>query len=438
MRLIDRALRRAETTATSEDGGMTILALYVLAGALLISAFAVDFAYLQSARTQLQIAADSAAHAALYYRERHSEADAKDKAVEIASHDMPASEYGMVLNDSDVEFGIWSYSSNSFTPNSTARNAVRVRPSRAKSTGNPVTAHLFRLLGQEEWDILTESVFVTFHPPCLNEGFVAEGVVDIQSGNGFSNGFCIHSNTFVSLNQNNFFEPGTVVSMPDLSQLDLPKSGFEKNEGLQIALRTGYYRLRVLNRIEDIRADLEWGSGEFVPDYITNPSVISVSGKRLDATDFVENHIHKLSCTGGKTTIEAGTHLRKVVLMANCQVQFGQGVVLEDVVIFNSDQGDKSFYAPSSLSIGLDDDCAPGGGAQLITMGGFDVAADLRLYGGQIIAVGDIMFAANANGVQGASMIAGGEISGTSNMEMSFCGNGMEDNYTANYFRLAL
>ena len=66
------------------------------------------------------------------------------------------------------------------------------------------------------------------------------------------------------------------------------------------------------------------------------------------------------------------------------------------------------------------------------------MAADLRVYGGQIIALGDITFSANANGIQGASLISGQEISGTSNMDMGFCGTGMEGNYEAPYFRLAL
>ena len=41
-----------------------------------------------------------------------------------------------------------------------------------------------------------------------------------------------------------------------------------------------------------------------------------------------------------------------------------------------------------------------------------------------------------AEGIEGASMIAGGLISGTSNMSMGFCGKSVEG-YEAEYFRLA-
>ena len=37
----------------------------------------------------------------------------------------------------------------------------------------------------------------------------------------------------------------------------------------------------------------------------------------------------------------------------------------------------------------------------------------MHMYGGQIIAMGDVAFAANANGIQGASILAKGTISGT-------------------------
>ncbi|MGR3321247.1 MAG: pilus assembly protein TadG-related protein [Pseudooceanicola sp.] len=429
---------RLRRSARDEEGGMTIFALYVLAGALLASAFAVDFAYLQSARTQLQVAADSAAHAALYYRETNPADEAKDKAIIVASHDMPTDAYGAVLTAEHIEFGDWDEDQRTFTPNPNSVHAVRVRPSRESDKGNAVTAYLFRLLNKEKWDIGTEAIFVTYMPPCLREGFVAEGVVDIQSNNAYFNGFCLHSNSYVSINSNNYFEQGTVVSMPDLDLLDVPNSGFETNEGLQLALRRGYYRLRMLNKINMIEDDLNAGTGKYVPDYITGTVHVPVIGSKVTTADFTPNRINVLDCSKGKVTIESGTHLKNLVVMASCEVQFGQGALLEDVVVFNSDTSAKSFNSPNGFQIGLNDYCATGGGAQLVTRGGLNVASSLQMYGGQIIAQGDVEFAANADGLQGATILSGGMISGTSNMNMGFCGNGMEDNFAAPYFRLAL
>ena len=61
----------------------------------------------------------------------------------------------------------------------------------------------------------------TYRPGCLREGFVADKMVDIQSNNGFESGFCIHSNVGISINQNNTFEAGTIVSMPSLNYLQV-------------------------------------------------------------------------------------------------------------------------------------------------------------------------------------------------------------------------
>ena len=113
-----------------DQGSMTVLSLYLLAGLMAVSALAIDFAYLLAARTQLQVAADAAAHAALYYREEETAHDAKLKAVELAQHSMPSANYGPVLRQEDVEFGHWDYASRVFTPDPYSTQAVRVRPGR--------------------------------------------------------------------------------------------------------------------------------------------------------------------------------------------------------------------------------------------------------------------------------------------------------------------
>ncbi|MBC7157124.1 MAG: hypothetical protein H5U20_06375 [Rhodobacteraceae bacterium] len=92
----------------------------------------------------------------------------------------------------------------------------------------------------------------------------------------------------------------------------------------------------------------------------------------------------------------------------------------------------------AGLRIGRDDNCATGGGTQLLTLGSMSFPSDLQVYGSQLVARDDIEFSANADGIQGAAFVAGGTISGTSNMEMGFCGTGMENNFHAEYFRLAM
>ena len=165
---------------------------------------------------------------------------------------------------------------------------------------------------------------------------------------------------------------------------------------------------------------------------------MTLSRNSVGPTNFTTGRIHFRTCTnGGRLTLGSGTY-RQMVLVTNCEVRFSQGVILEDVVIATTNTGSNSFNSPSGLQIGRNDNCANGGGAQLVTKGGVRFAAGLSMYGGQIIAVGNVEFAANANGIMGASIVSGGEISGTSNMDMGFCDGGMADNFEANYFRLAI
>ena len=87
--------------------------------------------------------------------------------------------------------------------------------------------------------------------------------------------------------------------------------------------------------------------------------------------------------------------------------------------------------------MGLNDGCAPGGGATLLTYGSMSFPAKLNAFGGTLIARNNIEYAANANGMQGVSMVAGGIISGTSNMGMGSCPNDRDTTFKVPYFRMA-
>ena len=107
-------------------------------------------------------------------------------------------------------------------------------------------------------------------------------------------------------------------------------------------------------------------------------------------------------------------------------------------MIVNESTSTTSFYGPAGIRLGRDDQCAADGGAQIVTLGGVEFHQRLQMYGGQMIAVGDISFVADDAGLEGVSIVSGGMISGSTGSEMTVCaGKGMEDNFEADYFRLA-
>lgn len=430
-----RSMCNLKEFIAEDRGALTVFGLYLFVVMAIISGVAIDYSNLITARTQLQVTADAVAHAALYNRDKMDAADAKVEALALVEASMPAERFGLVISEDDIVFGDYDYVTDKFTADEDSRSAVLVTSSRLREKTNAVTSLMLQLVAAYDWNVGTRSIAVTFRPTCLREGFVADGVVDIQSNNGFSNGFCIHSNAYVSLNSNNTFEAGTIISMPDTGDIDLPGSGWKTNTGLKEALREGAYRMRLINNIEALIDDLRIYGSRRMPSYITSSTIEYRSAKTYSTSDFVEGRIHVLNCSSA--TIDATTPLSNVVIVANCPIKFANSSAIENVIVATTDTSSKSINSPQNLRVGRDDACAAGGGAQLITLGSMDFAAGLQMYGGQLIAKQDINFAANADGIMGASMIAGGSVDGTSNMQMGFCGSGMENSFEAEYFRIA-
>lgn len=428
-----------------EDGALTGHGLLLLLSMMVISAAAVDVSRLMAARSHLQVAADTAAHAALYLREQLPTAQqAIDGAIDLVTADLPPAKYGVVIDSTDIVFGHWDDSTRSFTPDMTSRDAAKVTARLSDARSNPVKSLFFNLVGVDDFDVATTAVFETYRPTCLTEGFVAEDVVDVQSNNLYGGGFCVHSNTYVSLNSNSTFEPGSIVSMPDPNDLDAPSSASKTNEGLDEALRSGAYRLRILEKLDRIMLGLETGDRDVLPGYIsgTVPIKLSPKGGNAVTADFEPGRVHEYTCHNSNGTLsittEPGVPLTEIVLVTNCKIKFGEGTLIEDAVIATWSTSDRSITAPSGLQAGRNDACAAGGSVQILTQGGMEFASKLALYGSQLMAKGDITFSANADGIEGASIISGGTISGTSNMAMGYCGTAMDNNYAADYFRLRL
>ncbi len=274
----------------------------------------------------------------------------------------------------------------------------------------------------------------------------------------------------VSINSNNFFEEGTIVSMPDTANLELPNSGYNSNDGLAEALRYSAMYLRVINSLRTVstswntgKADmwnfLQLGSREGQRDYITatartvnivngKPAVSSSSSNTVEASkDLLDrngglalraNAVNYVYCSSPSTQLGIKQTISNLVIITNCQISFGTGGALENGLIATLHTGTSSISGSSGTRIGKMDSCAAGGGAQLVSLGGIRFASGVSIHGGQLIALKNIEFSANGDGLNGVSLISGDTVSGTSNMEMGLCGTGMEDNLAFNYFRMVM
>jgi hypothetical protein len=148
------------------------------------------------------------------------------------------------------------------------------------------------------------------------------------------------------------------------------------------------------------------------------------------------NAVNYVSCSSSSTQLQIRQLLTNVLIITNCQINFGSGGALENGLIATIHTGANSISGSSDTRIGRVDDCGIGGGAQLISLGGMNFASGISIHGGQLIALKEISFAANGDGLRGTSIISGDTVSGTSNMRMGLCGTGMEGNLSLNYLRM--
>lgn len=441
-----------------EGGSMTVMGLFIFIASGILGAFALDVTTLFASRTHLQIAADQAAHAAIYNRTVTGldQDDSRDLAIALVQKTLPTGRYGASLLREDIQFGTYVAGAG-FTENENSLDAVRVVTSFTDTKKNPAAAYLFRLIGFDQFDIVTESIYQAYGPTCLNEGYVANGIVDIQSNNNFVDGFCVHSNTHVSVNNRNTYEPGTIVSMPNLDDFDIPggldSENTEKlNEGITQALKEGEIDIRVFTRIdnlieryknpdatyEDFPSPTVLGDTDGWPDYIgADTAVLSSEYSTVTTADLVTGRVHNVTCPNknqGLTINATADVMRNLILVTDCDIKFANGSAFENVRIITTSNSDKSMSSSNGLVLGKKDSCDDG--VQFMSNGGMDFAANLEVHGTQLISRKDIKFAAGPEGLNGASFIANGEIDGTSGGNMGLCGGGMGSSITATYFRM--
>jgi hypothetical protein len=170
---------------------------------------------------------------------------------------------------------------------------------------------------------------------------------------------------------------------------------------------------------------------------VSVPDPIAVARQnKMAPSHFHTGRVNTVSCGGQTVTLEAETFKDMVIIGYGCRFSMSNGTALENMTLITTSTHDRSIDSPQGFRLGVNDNCGSGGGAQVVTWGGVRVAANLEMYGSQIIAAGPIDFAANAEGIKGASMVSGQTIDGTSNMSFGFCGTGMDNIFEAEYFRL--
>ncbi len=142
-----------------EQGSLVIWVVGGMVMMLSFAAMAVDLGHFYVQKNRLQVAADSAAYAAV--TQLPDAAATRTMAHDYVDEHMPPAEYGTVLTDSDVEIGAWDKTAKVFTPGATAEdipggnsvNAVRVTTRLSQANGNPAPTFFAKVMGKQDVDI---------------------------------------------------------------------------------------------------------------------------------------------------------------------------------------------------------------------------------------------------------------------------------------------
>lgn len=273
---------------------------------------------------------------------------------------------------------------------------------------------------------------------CFNEGIVAGGQTRIRSVNSFSEGFCLHGNEGVWLRNNNIFAFGAVISAPSEEMLFVPPSG--NNEGVEEAFTIAKLDIDIPQTLAEALNFLIDPALQGRPDYLDPfADVIQVSSNDVDISALTKGRVYNIACDSSKPlTFSKRLTISEVGIITNCNLKFPNDFRIEDAVIATTSTDVKSINSPQGLIIGRNDSCEVGGGAQILTMGGMDIASDLEMYGGHLVAAQDINIAAWIDG-EGALLLSGENISGKSNINMQSCdGVGMEDNLVLTWWEVII
>jgi hypothetical protein len=270
----------------------------------------------------------------------------------------------------------------------------------------------------------------------VREGLLANGTVELSSNNHFSNGICVYGYEGVKVSSNNTFEEGVIVGMMNLATLEVPASGMTQNPGLSQALRAGFTEPRLVYKIDNLLEELLDPDSDEQPAYIDG-EVIKVNDKSFNPATLEAGNIYHVNCTGGNALkLTGAVTITEVVIVTDCKVQFDGDISIGNAVIATSSTSNQSFTGSAGVVLGFPDDCADGGGVQLITKGDVHFASAMEFHGSQIIAEGDVQMTAQTNGIKGTSVQAGGDIKLSSNNAYGLCAGGVDEEFATGYWRL--
>jgi Flp pilus assembly protein TadG len=463
----------------SEQGGMTALSMFWLVVCFMFAGLAIDVTNLHRQKELITVAADAAAQAGVIaLSQEKTAAEVQSIALVAAETNAPVARVGKTNSGaSDVQ--LVRFNPKTRTLEAGTPNAVQVTLHRDSSVENPVATGLLRFAGFNEFQVAVTSVAYYGKPGnCTStDGIYAKGEVTLTSGNKIGASYCVHSQTNVWMPQQNIFEKGAGLSMPNLetcgvkcfdtANIGVEDAKFEMNLNLpNVASHIAMVKAAMLGNSElktKFFADKSLASylKPLVDAKIMNSgaatklvkgSVVTVTAAQYNDLMYLTNGnlptglVYEVDCrdrgNGPATSISIGGNIdrknatlttstvetvRQVVLITDCGFDVGSNARIDATLALSTRVASSSVLTASSGAVVGDPlrNCDVSRKVYIMTMGSISVSADFTASNVAMVVNGDIHVAASSSSStvehKGTSFHAEGSIQIPANHTFNGC-----------------
>ncbi|APX88944.1 hypothetical protein BV394_03710 [Brevirhabdus pacifica] len=399
---------RAPFLRDEAGGAGSAWGLFMAAVFILIGGVATDYSFGHLVKADLQNATDAAALAAL--QDLPNATAAVQSAISYAKKNDPKKTVNVA--ETNVTTGRWLNSTRTFVPNGHPTNAVKVVLTRSGSDATQVKSFLMRLAGVDSFDVSAAAI-AAIRPRCLGGRIFAKSLLKGNSNSSVSDGFCLHGEGGVHINNNNVFEAGTEISNGVGSTF---RTG-NKNPGIELARVEKSKELKLVDEIDSVYNGVRNGT-DHLPSWITNGPVHvpNLPAYPTRGTIYV---------VSGNVVINDGTALEEIAIVTSGKITVNSNTTMSKVVLAAGGLVDIN----SNVDIGSSSYCSEGAyDSYIVSKDRVELNSNDVLRGVQIASKKDFVINSNAVVTDGIVIETGGNADFNSNLSFGGCPDALVSN----------
>jgi Flp pilus assembly protein TadG len=332
---------------SDEHGGMTLFWMFGLVILAMLAGLAIDVTNLHRHKERLTLAADAAAQAGILALAQGQSATQVQAAV-LASVELnaPAKTVGPTMKSDDVQ--LVRFDPKSRTLIAGTPNAVKVTLHNDSTVNNPVRTTLLQIAGVESFEVDVTTVAYYGQPGnCTSSDMIYGKLqVTLTSGNLIGPSYCVHSQTAVWLPQQNTFQKGSGVSMPNLIACK-GKCVDWANPGIEDAVFAMNLNLpKVSDHISGVTTDMMATTSTLKTSFFSDKSLATDLKPLVDAK--IMNSATSKKLTKGSVVAVTPNQYNDLMQLTNGNLPTG--------LVYNVDCRDKGNGPTTSISIGAGKD----------------------------------------------------------------------------------